>query len=207
MTTAVLRVPIPYLYTAKTPEGVVAQGHAMTAGQDANPVLLAGPPVSLADQKAHITALEVANQPANKATASGRVALKAAIKVAAFDRRRIRNWAEEIIQAHPEDAAAVLAALGMTPKPRAVRVVPDFRVGRGATAGSADARVKGRHKGVIQHRASADNGHSFPVEGVTNEARYTYMGLTVGVMYLFQYRVVTKGLPGDWSPSVTYLVT
>jgi hypothetical protein len=114
-----------------------------------------------------------------------------------------------IAQMPPADAQAALAGSGYLGKKASTYAKPDYSVDDGELSGTAEANVKaaGRH-GSLQycHQSSLTGTAPWVDYPPTLDTKFLMTGFPVGTVVSFRYRILKKGVYGNWSQILTLLV-
>ena len=194
------------LHNHATAQGSISQHHVTLSGVESEPEvfkLLIPTPV---DYAAHVATFELTQQKPNRLKPGGIGIRDAAWDVANKDRAKILIFAQGFCDENPSRAHEILSKLGMLPKDRTPRALPDYDVVQGPVFGSATAIVKSPGpRYAVLHRCTADGGKTFAAEGVALEPRFDLLGLTPGVLYQFQHRIVLPNSQGSWGAFVSFM--
>ena len=110
-----------------------------------------------------------------------------------------------------EQASAIIASSGYKENQKAKRTKPAYAVTRGTkqAAGSVTASVKalGRHGSVMYcHQYSINGGQTWVDCIPTEDTALAINGLPIGQTVSFRFRPLIKGVYGDVSQTLTYVV-
>jgi hypothetical protein len=107
----------------------------------------------------------------------------------------------------PEEAASIAAGSGYATTKQVVHNKAAYAVTRGNTAGSVRVAVKRVGRGVQYcHEYSVDNGKTWTAMPPTLECALLISGLPVGQTVMFRFRTLIKGVYGDFSQVLSFLV-
>ena len=144
---------------------------------------------------------------------SGAVEDRLAKRVKAESALRITGaYVDTVGAAAPiEQASAILASSGFTENKKPTRNKPAYAVARAKkqAAGSVTATVKalGRHGTVMYcHQYSTTGGQAWVDCTPTDDTALAINGLPIGQTVSFRFRTLIKGVYGDWSQTLTYVV-
>lgn len=198
MDTSKLPKPVPALI--KTIQSVVA---AMTGNAH-----FPSPNPPLAALSASLTAL-VAAETATQTRAHGTVPTRnAALAQALSDFQVIKANVQQVADASPEQAEAIIASAGMAVRKPTTRAKPTFAVRQGTTSGSVKLAARAAAlRASYEWEWSGDGGKTWTPVPPTLQARTSISGLPVGTSVQFRYRAVTKTGATDWSQATSLLVT
>jgi hypothetical protein len=168
------------------------------------------PPVTLAALQALIPPLVAADESVDKRTLgakAARTALRSKVEKAL---RLCEAYVTSIVQeASLEDGAQMLATSGFQAKDDSVHAKAAYAVKKGPDNGSANVTVKalGRHGTVMYcHQYSLDAGKTWVDVPPTVDVAITLPALPLGQPVVLRFRTLIKGLYGDWSQMLNYLV-
>ena len=114
---------------------------------------------------------------------------------------------QQIADASPEQAAAIIASAGLRAGTRATRIKAPFTVKYGPVTGSARLAAKAAGpRAAYDWEFSVDGGKTWTAAGTTLQARTVVTGLPVATSVLFRFRAVIKGGPADWSQPISLVV-
>ena len=169
-------------------------------------------PVSIPTLTDEANAFDTAAAAADKRT-SGAAALRDSKRsLLEDDLRLVESYVQGIIAKLPPDAvlAAILSS-GFAQKNAVVATKAPYAVTRAKTqvAGNVTANVKslGRHGTVMYcHQFSLNNGQAWTDCIPTGNTKLVITGLPLGTTVSFRFRTLIKGVYGDWSQTLNYLV-
>jgi hypothetical protein len=207
MKTANVAPVLVALNVAKGVHNVIAQAKTIVAEMAANPSHFPAPNPALATVTAHITALEAADTVALTRAKGAVEARNIALRVLLSDLHTLKAYVQQVANADPTNAEAIITASTMSIRKAPVRKKTDFKATPGAVSGTV--KLVARSAG---QRASYDWQWSLDQKSWTDlppslQAHTSVPNLSVGVTHYFRYRAVTKAGPGDWSQTVSLLVS
>jgi len=124
------------------------------------------------------------------------------------DIENIRAALQQLADASPATATDLIVKAGFQVKKRPLRNKPAFAVDHGVNSGEAEVAIKspGRDR-TVEFQASPDGGKTWPCDVFGPELSHLFIGLTVGVLWSFRYRVKLAKQPmGDWSDPITLTI-
>lgn len=185
---------------------LIRTGHAIIVAMSNNPHF-PNPNPPLATLTASLTALDTA-QTATKTRAQGTVAARNAARLQFIsDLHAAKAYVQQVADANPEQAEAIITSAGMAVRKAPARVTPDFAATPGAVSGQAKLRVKSAGaRACYDWEWSADGAKTWTTVPSTLQARTVIGGLPVATNVLFRVRAVTKTGEGDWSQPTGLLI-
>jgi uncharacterized membrane protein len=167
------------------------------------------PSPSLADVQAAIDDLADATTTALTGV-QGSVEARNAKRTVLVERlQHLASYVQSIADGDRENAASIIASAGMDvkkvgrPPPRA------YHAGRGRVSGEVAIVVPSAgDRAGYEHQYSLDGGKTwlpFP-QPFTNETEVTLSDLRPGVTVSLRYRSTVKGVTGDWSQTISFIV-
>lgn len=197
-TIAVLKLP------THVPD-LIKVGHSIVQAMTNN-ASLPNPTPSLANVSAVLAALdaaETATKTRAKGTVEARDTQRAAVVLMLHE---LKGYVQVMSDAHPTEAATIIASALMAVKKATPHVKHDFVAKPAATSGAVHLAAKAAsRRASYEWQWSADGGKTWQQAPTTLQARTVIPGLPVAVSCLFRYRAVTKTGEADWS-QVTSLV-
>ena len=162
----------------------------------------------LAALSASLTAL-IAAETATQTRAHGTVPTRnAALTQALSDFQVIKANVQQVADATPEQAEAIIASAGMAVRKSTTRAKPTFAARQGTTSGSVKLAARAAAlRASYEWEWSGDGGKTWTPVPPTLQARTSISGLPVGTSVQFRYRAVTKTGATDWSQATSLLVT
>jgi hypothetical protein len=131
------------------------------------------------------------------------------VKLAALrsDLAHMMAYVQQVANANPSTAAAIIQSAGMSVRQAAVRTKGDLEAKPGSVSGTVRLIAK-----AAAHRASYDWQYSTDQKTWTTvpstlQAKTEIVGLTPATAYFFHFRSVTKAGEGNWSQVVSLLVS
>jgi len=180
--------------------------HALIASLTGN-ALVPNPNPSIAtltDLGTKFDAAQTATKTRTAGTVAVRNAARTALRVALSTEKAT---IQQLADANPEQAEALVASVGMSARMTATHVKPPFAAKSGAISGSVDLAVKAAATRASYEWAwSGDGGHTWTPVLPTLKAKTTITGLPVATTCQFRYRSVTKDGVSDWSQVITLVV-
>ncbi len=121
--------------------------------------------------------------------------------------RKEKAYVQNVVDAHPEQAAALTQSVAMGLKKPTVHGKHVFAVKEGRLSGAVTiTTVKAGTHASYEWEYSSDGGKTWLPMPPTTQARTELSGLQPGTSYWFRYRSVTKLGPSDWSAPLAFLV-
>jgi hypothetical protein len=196
---AVIKLPLPVVALIKFTQALIA---AMT-GNAFFPT--PNPPIPVV---AKALALLDTTETATKTRAKGTVAARNAARLALVsDLHAWKAYVQQVADANPEQAAAIIASAGMTVRKATARTKLPFAAKFGPTSGTVHLTAKSAAVRASYDWAwSADGGKTWTEVSPTLQAKTTITGLPVATNCFFRYRPVTKAGAGDWSLPTALIV-
>jgi hypothetical protein len=185
---------------------VVARGTAIvTAMGDAKTTFVL-PPLAFATVTTHIGDLTAADT-AFKNHTGVRVARDSALKLVVEDLKQLHAYVQQLANASPAQAETIAVAAAMRLRKSANRHKSDLGV-KLLSSGSVHVIAK-RLKGARAHlwQFSTDGGKTWLDTLPTTRADTQIHGLVPGNQVQFRHRPIMKSGVGDWSQTVTAIVT
>jgi hypothetical protein len=121
--------------------------------------------------------------------------------------QQLRGQIQTIVDADPENGAAIIQSAGIAVRKMPVRAPRVFTAAEGPTTGSVKL-VAGAaaRRASYEWEYSPDGGKTWIAATPTLQARTVITGLTAGTTVQFRYRGVTKTGVVDWSAPVSLCV-
>jgi hypothetical protein len=128
-------------------------------------------------------------------------------KTVVEDLTSLKQYAQTTANQNPENAIAIIESAGMSLKKASAHHKPALQALMGLLAGEVllRARAAGR-SAAYEWQYSADGGKTWVALPLTNGAKTSVQGLSVGTTYLFRFRATVKNTIGDWSQNVSLFV-
>jgi hypothetical protein len=190
----------------KNAPGMSAFTHALIAAMSGN-ALIPNPNPSIATLTTLVTTVdttETATKTRTKGTVAARNAALAALEVALH---ATKANIQQLADASPEQADAIIASVGMSVRKTAVRVKAPFAVEQGTLSGTAQLTAKAAAlRASYEWEWSGNGGSTWTPVLPTLKAKTTVTGLPVATSCQFRFRSVTKAGVSDWSQPITLLV-
>jgi hypothetical protein len=160
---------------------------------------------TLSASLATLVAAEAATQTRAKGTVAAR---NAALTQLLSELHALKADVQQVADANPELAEAVITSAGMTVRKPTSRAKPPFVARQGATSGSVKLAARAAAlRASYEWEWSVDGGKTWTLAPPTLQASTTISGLPVGTTVQFRYRAVTKTGAADWSQATSLLVT
>jgi hypothetical protein len=121
--------------------------------------------------------------------------------------QQLRGYVEIVASANPAQASTIAQDAAMALKKSPTRHKSDLAV-KGVASGSVKVvakALKGAKANEFQY--STDGGKTWIGAPVSTQAHATITGLQPGTTVSYRHRPITKAGPGDWSQTVTGIVT
>jgi hypothetical protein len=117
------------------------------------------------------------------------------------------GYVQQIADASPDQAAAIIASAGLRSRTPVVRTKPPFAVSFGPISGSAHLAVKAAgSRAAYDWEFSLDGGKTWTAVPTTLQARTVVTGLPVATTVMFRSRAVIKGGAADWGQPLSLVV-
>lgn len=147
---------------------------------------------------------ETAAQTRAKGTIAARNAAKVVYVGAAH---ALRARIQEVADANPEQAEAIIKSTTLAVRKTALRQKQGFVVKYGATSGTVHVTAPSAGaRASYEWQSSIDGGKTWLSAPNTSQARTTISGLPSATVVEFRYRVTTTQGMGDWSLPTSLLV-
>ena len=199
--------PIAVLVLPKPVPALVTYAQSVVKAMTGNPSF-PSPVPALATVAAAIGALhdaETATLARTKGAAQARNDKRAALVTLL---RQLLGYVQTVADADVETADTVIRSAGIAVKKTGTRKPRVFVAEPGAISGSAKLiAASAGPRASYEWQYSTDGGKTWVIAPVTLQAKTTILGLTPGATIQFRYRPVTKTGEGDWSQSVSLLVS
>lgn len=154
---------------------------------------------------AALVAAETATQTRAKGTVPAR---NAALAQLLSDVQMAKAYVQQVADANPEQAEAIITSAGMTVRKTTTRAKPTFVARQGTTSGSVKLAARAAAlRASYEWEWSGDGGKTWTPVAPTLQAKTAISGLPVGTTVQFRYRSVTKTGASDWSQPTSLLVT
>ena len=163
---------------------------------------------SLATLNASLAALDAA-ETATKTRAKGTVPPRNAARMQLLsDMYAAKASVQQVADANPEQAEAIIASAGMGVRKSTPHAKPTFSARAGVTSGSVKLAARAAAlRASYEWEWSGDGGKTWTQAAPTLQAKTGISGLPVGTNVQFRYRAVTKTGAADWSQVTSLLVT
>jgi len=114
---------------------------------------------------------------------------------------------QQVADADPEQAAAIITSAGMAVRKAAARSKAPFEVKPGAVSGTVHVAAKAvAARASYEWEWSVDGGKTWTPASPTLQSKTGIAGLPVSTLVQFRFRAITKKGAGDWSQPVSLLV-
>jgi len=114
---------------------------------------------------------------------------------------------QQIADANPEQAAAIITSAGMAVRKTAARTKAPFEVKHGAVSGTVHLVAKAAAvRASYEWEWSVDGGKTWTPASPTLQSKTEIAGLPVSAVVQFRFRAITKTGAGDWSQAISLLV-
>jgi hypothetical protein len=165
------------------------------------------PTPPLATVATSVSALEAA-QAVTRTRALDSIALRDAARAQLLDLMRILfGHVQQVADASPEQAEAIIASAGLRSHSIGVRHKPPFVVKAGTVTGSAHLVAKAASKrAAYVWQYSLDGGKTWTPATTTKQASTIFTGLPVATRVSFRFYAVTRSGAGDWSQPVALVI-
>jgi hypothetical protein len=199
-TLVAIHLPTPVPALVKVAQGVIAALTGNAHFPSPNPPL-----ATLSASVAALDAAETATQTRAKGTVAARNGARAQLL---SDMHAVKAYVQQVADANPDQAEAIIATSGMTVRKPAVRVKATFSARPGASSGSVKLAARAvALRASYEWETSVDGGKTWTPAPPTLQAKTSITGLPVGTVVQFRYRAVTKTGAADWSQPTSLLVT
>jgi hypothetical protein len=187
-------------------QALITYGHALISALTGNTYVPTPSPsvATLTTLLATYETAETATKLRTKGTVGARNAARAALVSAV---RALVACVQQVADASPENAEAIITSTSLSVRKVAVRVKAPFAVKQGPLSGTVVLAVKsaGVHASY-DWQSSVDGGKTWTDLTPTTKSRTTATGLASGTTVEFRFRSLTpKGL-SDWSQPLGLLV-
>lgn len=194
------KLPLPVPALIKMAQAIVAALTGNAHFPTPNPPL-----ATLSAALAALVAAETATETRAKGTVPTRNAARTQL---ISDLRAATAYVQQIADANPEQADAIIASAGLAVRKSASHAKPTFSVRQGPTSGSVKLAARAAAlRASYEWESSIDGGKTWTPAPPTLQAKTAVSGLPVGTVVQFRYRAVTKTGAADWSQATSLLVT
>jgi hypothetical protein len=114
---------------------------------------------------------------------------------------------QNIVDRHPGEAGAIIAAAGMFQKKRSARAKPNLAAVMGPAPGQVLVRARAVKGSAYEWQCSTDDGATWATLGLTTVANTSVAGLARGTTCLFRFRTTRGSVTSGWSPTASFYVT
>ena len=136
-----------------------------------------------------------------------RAARDAAKEVVKRDVAALHVIVQQIADANPEQAEAVITAAGFFVRKVAPRNKPELAIYQGEVSGTVNVRAKARGRGTVYWWAVSTDQKQWTVQPLpTRKASTSFANLTPGTTYYFRFQTFNKSGMSDWSQIVSFMV-
>jgi hypothetical protein len=194
-----LKLPLPVPQLIKVAQAIIA---ALT-----NNPHIPSPNPPLTTLTTALNAL-VTTEAATKTRAAGTVAAR---NVARTNLLSLLHAAkanvQQVADANPEQAAAIITSAGMAVRKTADRNKAPFEAKPGTVSGTVQLVAKAAAvRASYEWEWSGDGGKTWTPASPTLQAKTEIAGLPIGTVVQFRFRAITKTGAGDWSQPISVLV-
>lgn len=119
---------------------------------------------------------------------------------------QLGQYVQGVADADPENAEAIILSARFMVRAVKLPAARVFAAARGKLTGSVNLRAPGAGQRTSYEWQYSIDGHTWTLAAVTIQAKTTISNLTVGAMYSFRYKVVSKTGEADWSSVITFVV-
>jgi hypothetical protein len=195
-----IKLPLPVPALIKTVQAIIAALTGNAHFPNPNPPL-----ATLSAALAALVAAETATETRAKGTIATRNAARAQLL---SDIQAAKANVQQVADANPDQAEAIIASAGMTVRKTAVHAKPTFAAKAGTTSGSVKLSARAAAlRASYEWQWSVDGGKTWTPAPPTLQAKTGITGLPVGTIVQFRYRAVTKTGATDWSQPTSLLIT
>jgi hypothetical protein len=194
---AVLKLP-------KSVHDVSAQAKAIVAAVTGNSYLPTPSPAT-ATITADTAALDAAETVALTKVKGAVAERNVKLLVVRTDLTHLKGYVQQVADANPTNADAIITSAGMSIRKTPVRVKQAFVAKQGSVSGSADLVAKSAGRASYDWESSPDQ-KTWTLLPSTLQAHTTVPNLTPGATVYFRSRPTTKVGQGDWSQIVSLIV-
>lgn len=114
---------------------------------------------------------------------------------------------QQVADANPEQAAAIITSAGMLVRKTAARNKAPFAVKPGAVSGTVELSAKAAAvRASYEWEWSGDGGKTWTPASPTLQSKTEIAGLPVGAVAQFRFRAITRTGAGDWCQAISLLV-
>jgi len=207
MTTSPLHRTLVAIKLPKAVPALIKAGQAISSSMTGN-AHFPSPNPALTALNTSLAALDTA-ETATKTRTQGTVATRNAARLQLLtDLHAAGAYVQQIADANPEQAAAIIASAGMAVRKPTTRAKPTFSVRQGPTSGTVKLAARAAAlRASYEWEWSGDGGKTWTLVPPTLQAKTSVSGLPVGTSVQFRYRAVTKTGAADWSQPTSLLVT
>jgi hypothetical protein len=124
-----------------------------------------------------------------------------------LDMQSLLAVVQQIADANPSQAEAVLTAAGMFVRQVTVRTKPDLAIFQGTSSGMVNVRAKSRGRGTTYWWAVSTDEKAWTVQPLpTKKAKTSFANLTPGTTYFFRFQTFNASGMSDWSQIISFMV-
>jgi hypothetical protein len=197
--------PIATLNLSKRVKDVITFAKSVATAMTNNPNF-PSPNPTLAILEADIAALDAAEAAVLSRTKGATQTRDVKLATVHSDLQLERAYVQQVANANPTNAAAIIESAGMHIKAVTLHTRSDILAKQGKVSGTAAIVAK-----AAGHRASYEWQYStdqkvWTSAPVTLQSKTVIVGLAVGTNYSFRVRPVTKTGEGNWSQVVSLIV-
>jgi hypothetical protein len=195
------------LAAPKSVSALVTYAKGVVTRMTGNP-LFPAPIPTLAAVTAAIDKLQLA-ETAALARTKGAVALRNEAKAELLSLlQQLRAYIQAVADADPQNGASIIQSSGLSVRKIPTRHARVFAARPGPLSGvAALLAASAGPRSAYDWEYSTDAGKTWVAAPSTVQAKTLIPGLTPGATVQFRYRTITKAGQGDWSQSVSLLVS
>jgi hypothetical protein len=120
--------------------------------------------------------------------------------------RQLRDYVQQVADAHMADAEAIIQSAGMGVKKSGKATKAPLAASAGVVSGAVHLAAQAAAARAANQWEWSLDGKTWNVAPTTLQAKTTIVGLTPGALVYFRHRPVTKAGEGDWSQVVSVIV-
>ena len=194
------KLPLPVPALIKVTQAILAAMSANAHFPTPNP--------PLATLAASLAALDAA-ETATKTRAKGTVPTRNAARTQLLsDLHAIKAYVQQVADANPDQADAIITSAGMAVRKATSRAKPTFAARPAGISGTVKLSARAAAlRASYEWEWSADGGKTWTPAPPTLQAKTSIGALPVGTNVQFRFRAVTKTGASDWSQPTSLLVT
>ncbi len=203
----ILNTILVVLGLPKTVPALIIRMTAILDAMLANKVTFPSPPLAIALVTAHVAALSAAESATKTRALGTKQARDAARKLVIEDAYQLHGYVQQLANASPTEAASIAAQAAMKLRGSGAHPKADLTVNQ-TLSGTLHVVAKSA-KGARAHEwmYSSDGGKSWVAVSPTTKPSTIITGFQPGTLVQVKHRIIVKGGPGDWSPTVQVAVS